>query len=239
MENLKLQEEVINLGKLFVKELKLEPGVDTFSRWMAHYLAEKITAIEQSEGREKEVAEKECFDVILKLWEHRHSLPSGRRPLQSFEPILDTLSQLNPDTEKPYFYNDLINKDLSELETDNLDYKSVEEWMNIAKEIDKTARIWIAFVLNQAALKAKNEKTQSIIENAVNLHDNDDIRIIQVIFDNDPSIDLDNYKDDSIQRKYRLEKLNRQIEELAKFTKLNEFLLESYKKDLAIIQQDL
>jgi hypothetical protein len=42
MENLEPQEKVINLGKLFVQELKLEPGVDTFSRWMAHYLAEKI-----------------------------------------------------------------------------------------------------------------------------------------------------------------------------------------------------
>ena len=44
-----------------MKELKLEPGVDTFSRWMSHYLAEKISVAEQSEGGEKEAAEKECF----------------------------------------------------------------------------------------------------------------------------------------------------------------------------------
>lgn len=130
METLQLQQKVLNLGKLFVKELKLEPGVDTFSRWMAHYLAEKISFAERSEGKEKEMAEKECFDVILKLWEHRHSLPSGRRPFQSFEPILDTLSQLNPDTEEPYFYNALRDQDLAELEIDSLDHKSVKEWVN-------------------------------------------------------------------------------------------------------------
>lgn len=174
MENLEQRKKIINLGKLFVKELKLEPGVDTFSRWMAHYLAEKITIVERLEGNEREAAEKECYDVILKLWEHRHTLPSGRRPFQSFEPILDALSKLNPDTEEPFFYNALRNQAPAELEMDNLEHKSVEEWMDIAKEIDKTARIWIEYALGQAANNAKNERTKQWVENAINLSDNVD-----------------------------------------------------------------
>jgi hypothetical protein len=43
MESSETLDKIINLGKLFVKEFKLELGVDTFSIWMAHYLAEKIT----------------------------------------------------------------------------------------------------------------------------------------------------------------------------------------------------
>lgn len=218
MENLELSEKVINLGKLFVKELKLEPGVDTFSRWMAHYLAEKISVADRSEGSEKEVAEKECYEVILKLWEHRHCLPSGRRPLQNFEPILDTLSKLNPDTEAPYFYNILRNQDPAELETDNLDHKSAEEWMDIVNEIDKTAKIWIEYALGQAADNAKNERTKEWLENAVNLSDNADIGVIKFLVDKNPLFDI--------------EMLKKRISQLQKYSQLNETLLKAYEAEL-------
>ncbi len=230
MENLEPQEKVINLGKLFVQELKLEPGVDTFSRWMAHYLAEKISVAEHSEGREKKAAEKECFDVILKLWQHRHSLPSGRRPFQNFEAILDTLSKLNPDTEGPYFYNALSNQDFAELETDNLDHKSVEEWMGIVKEIDKTARIWIEYALDQAANNAKNERTKQWIENAINVSDNADASIINIILDNNHS--FEDYDKEDFSKQYDMERLKKRIDQLQKFSQLNENLLSSYKTKL-------
>ena len=239
MENLELQEKIINLGKLFVKELKLEPGVDTFSRWMAHYLAEKISVAEQSEGNEKEAAEKECFDVILKLWQHRHSLPSGRRPFQSFEPILDTLSKLNLDKEEPYFYNALRNQDLAELETDNLDHKSVEEWMDIANEIDKTARIWIEYALGQAANNAKNERTKQWIENAVNLSDNADTSIINVLLDNNPSFDIEDYDKDDYSKQYDIERLKKRITQLQKYSQLNETLLKVYETDLKKLSNNI
>ena len=42
MEQSEQQKAILELGKLFVKELDLEKSVDTLSRWMAHYVAEKI-----------------------------------------------------------------------------------------------------------------------------------------------------------------------------------------------------
>lgn len=232
MENSETLDKIINLGKLFVKELKLEPGVDTFSRWMAHYLAEKITIAEKSQGKEKEVAEKECFDVILKFWQHRHALPSGKRPLQSFEPILDVLSKLNPDREELYFYNAMRNQDLSELETDNVDYKSVEKWTNIAEEIDKTARIWIEYALSQAARIAKNERTKEWIENTENLSDNADTRIISTLLNNNPSFDIEDYDKDDFSKKHDVEKLKKRISKLQKYSQLNEVLVEAYEAEL-------
>lgn len=232
MENLELQEKVKNLGNLFVKELKLEPGVDTFSRWMAHYIAEKMTVAEQALSDEnKKEAEEECFDVILKLWEHRHSLPSGRRPFQNFEPILDTLSQLNPDIEEPYFYNALHDQDIAELETDNLNHKSVEEWVNIAKEIDKTARIWIEYALEQAIKEAKNERTEEWIKNTIDLSDNTDVEIISVLLNQHPSFDIDSGMDDFSNR-YDIDRLKKRISQLKKYTLLNEALLKAYETDL-------
>ncbi len=101
MENSELQEQIINLGKLFVQELKLDPGVDTFSKWMAHYIAEKMKVAEQAlSDEDKKEAEKECFETILALWKHRWSLPSRKRPSEEFEPILKTLERLNPDAKE-------------------------------------------------------------------------------------------------------------------------------------------
>lgn len=59
MENSELQEQIINLGKLLVQELKLDPGSDTFSKWMAHYIAEKMKTAEQAMyDQDKKEAEK-------------------------------------------------------------------------------------------------------------------------------------------------------------------------------------
>lgn len=238
MENLEQQEKIINLGKLFVKELKLEPGVDTFSRWMAHYIAERMTAAEQAlSDEDKKEAEKECFETILALWKHRWLLPSQKRPLEEFESILKTLERLNPEEQEPFFYHSLEHE-LSELEKNNPDLKEITDYTNLALQIDKAARIWIEFVLNQAALKAKNQKTESFLENSINIPDNVDSRIVRIILDADPVVGLENYNDDAIHKKYLAEKLKKRIEDLEKFSKLNEVLLEKYKKDLEAIETD-
>ncbi len=85
MENLELQEKVLKLGKLFVKELKLKPDVDTFSRWMAHYIVERMTVAKQAlSDDDKKETEKECFETILALWKYRWLLPSRKRLLEEF-----------------------------------------------------------------------------------------------------------------------------------------------------------
>jgi hypothetical protein len=143
---------------------------------------------------------------------------------------LDTLSKLNPDKEGPYFYNALSNQDFAELETDNLDHKSVEEWMGIVKEIDMTARIWIEYALDQAANNAKNERTKQWIENAINVSDNADASIINIILDNNHS--FEDYDKEDFSKQYDMERLKKRIAQLQKFSQLNENLLSSYKTKL-------
>jgi hypothetical protein len=199
---------------------------------MAHYLAEKITLAEQTDGKEKERAEKECFDVILKLWQHRHSLPSNRRPFLNFEPLFDLLSKLDPEKESPFFFEEMDNQLLSDLEKDNSEYKSVEEWTNIAKEIDKTARVWIEYALRQAADKAKNDKTKEWIKNAVNLPNSADAVIINFLLDNNPSFNRDDYDEDDFSKKYDVEKLKERISQLQNYSKFNKALIEAYQSEL-------
>ncbi|MCT4648484.1 MAG: hypothetical protein N4A74_26085 [Carboxylicivirga sp.] len=233
MENLKQQKQIINLGKLFVKELKLEPGVDTFSRWMAHYLAEKITLAEHSEDEKKETLNKECFEIILKLWEHRNSLPSGNRPFQNFEPIIEFLSKLNIEAEHPLFFNSIPENRMDDFEKNNLDYESVKDWINIAKEIDKTAKVWIEFALGQAANKATNERTKEWIDNAVSVPESADSSIISKLVDLNISFDDNNEEEvDDFSKKYTIEKLKDGISRLQKFDKLNKLLIKAYEAEL-------
>jgi hypothetical protein len=92
------EEEIIKLGERIVKELNLEPGVDTLGKWMAHYVAELIKKIEKSSSKsEKEENQKECFEVILKLWNNREHLPMASKPLSDMEPLLELLDVLKKD----------------------------------------------------------------------------------------------------------------------------------------------
>lgn len=215
MEDLKQQNRIINLGKLLINELGLENGVDTLSRWMAHYVADKISLVEQlPEGEEKENAQKECFDAILKLWENRWELPQGKRPLESFEPILNVLNRINPEKEEPFFYR---HSEISKVSNSD----DISKYITIIEQIDKVARIWIDFLLQQATQLAKDEKTKDILDNAVATSNNDDIDTIQILYD-----DIEDFT-----KKYKEETFLKRIDELEKFAKLNEFILNEYRKE--------
>lgn len=63
--------------------------------WMAEYLGEKLSEVKRARGKRREAFEKECAELILKLWDHRHQLPNGARPLESFEPLFVVLNELS------------------------------------------------------------------------------------------------------------------------------------------------
>lgn len=236
MENLEQQKQIIDLGRLFVKELKLEPGVDTFSRWMAHYIAEKMSIAETSEGSRKKEAEKECFDLILKLWEHRHSLPSGRRPFENFETVLDTLSKLKADRKEPYFYLPFNNTDVKQIETADLESKSLEQWLKLIEKVDKTARIWIEFALNKAVVHATDKKTKQWIKAALGMTDNSEVKVITSLVVENSLFDIEN-KEEDFYRKYKSETLKERIDELSKYAELNALLLNEYQNELKKIDK--
>ncbi|MDO1449184.1 hypothetical protein Q0590_23105 [Rhodocytophaga aerolata] len=232
MENSELLTKVINLGKLFVKELGLEPGVDTFSRWMAHYIAEKMTLAENlPSGKEKDDAEKDCFETILKLWKHRSFLPNGRRPLENFEPILKVIKSLDPESSEPFFYKLTKNK-LLEIETDNPIYHKIKDYLENTLQIDRVAKIWIEYLLNQAAIKASDENTEGWLNIAGDIPDNDDVQAIKIILEDLEDIDSEELKEEQLISSWEKSQIKKRIEELEKFAELNTFLLNHYKADL-------
>lgn len=227
MDNSEQLEKVISLGKLLVKELGLEPGVDTLARWMAHYLADRIHAAETlPNGNEKLRAQQECCETILKIWDHRNQLPRGRRPFEKFEPILKVLECLDPDKDEPYFYH-MSKHELSELEHTNPNYKDIKDYIDAVINVDKVARIWIENLLSQAAATVVDEKTKEWLHAASQLSYADDIRAIRIVYKNS---DDDSDPEDSLAQE--IEQLQTRVEQLRTFARFNDKLIKTYQDQL-------
>lgn len=88
------EEKIILLGKHLIEELKLEYTVNTFARWMVHYLAELIQQVEECNSlEEKRLLQKECCDIILKIWSKRDDLPI-KRLMDDYTPIIEIMTAL-------------------------------------------------------------------------------------------------------------------------------------------------
>lgn len=224
MVNSEIQARAISLGKALVQELSLEPGVDTLSRWMAHYITEQIAIAETTIGNEKSEAEQRCFETILKLWERRSSLPNGRYPFKNFESIFKVLNRLDPENTQHYYFDDPrpqtnVNKGNEETESET---DEVQTWVNIALGVDRAARVLIDFALRQAACNAVDEETIAWLENAIGISDdeNDVSIIIRLVGETQESEPEDNGEALEETRQY----LQSRIDKLIAFTEISDLL---------------
>jgi len=234
MASSEIRKRIINLGKAIVEELGLDPGVDTLARWMAHYIAEQMTTAENATGDDKIEAEQRCFETILKLWQHRSSLPNGRRPFESFEPVFRALARLDPENPTPYFYSN-PNFRSSEPDDSGEDSDEVQQWLDVARGIDQAARVWLEYVFHQAALNATDEKTITWLENAVGLPAGDDISIIVRLFHAEPEDESEETAER--ERQAKQEKLRSRIKQLDAFIDFSQDLRAAFVTELETMTQ--
>jgi len=230
MENSEVRKRTISLGKTLVEELKLNPGVDTLSRWMVHYISEQMTVAENATGDKKRIAEQRCFETILKLWQHRSALPNGHRPFESFEPIFRALAGLDPDNPEPYFYSERISRSPETNEDDDDDVDNVQQWLDIAKGIDKGVRVMLEFVFHQAALNAVDEKTVAWLKNAIWIPPHEDVSIIVKVLSNE-DIDEDEATSEK-QKQAKREEIKSRIKQLDAFIEFGQNLRTEYQNTL-------
>lgn len=165
--------DVVNLGRKLVAELGLDSGVDTLSRWMAHYLAEKISQCETAQSAGRNELEKECFDLILKLWKHRECF-QHRKPMQSFAPVFEMLRNLQKPTALHYFSDPHYLKN----ETD-------DSWVKLAHNIDCIARDLIRWCLAMSSHAIAESEQQWLSSPAPFYFDDaDDIAAANFLVDN-------------------------------------------------------
>lgn len=167
----------IELGKRLVRELGIEDSNDTLSRWMAHYIAEKIYEAGSVKGDQKRAVMRECCSAILKLWEHRSSFPTGRRPFGDFESLFETLSSLNiEDRTARYFRTARM-----AAAGDNVVSES-QQWLNAATGLDDAARVLIRYCLAVAAEGAVNKSREWIrLLEALDRPNDFDVQIVHFV----------------------------------------------------------
>jgi len=249
MEHSKAQDKILSLGKAIVKELDLDPSVDTLAKWMAHYVAEKIVLSEKLKGNKKKLAEKECFETISKLWVHRWSIPNNKPFLQDFESLFETLNKLNPKIDTGFFLPPQlifeIGEEIKALESNQINTESANKQddnlnpqthLDSALRVDKLARSLIADLLNQAVsnidLSAEREE---IIKSSINTIDYPESRIIR--FTSDFNRYLDSQKEDADETQNRISELKSKIAELEELTSIIQSLASIYKKELLEIEK--
>lgn len=76
---------------------------NTLGRWISHYLAERMTSLEQKAGSERSIAETEIADLILRLWALRRQLPGNRLPLAEVDEVEAAITRLTPGR-RPWAY---------------------------------------------------------------------------------------------------------------------------------------
>ena len=233
MENSAQQKKITELGKLLVKQLGMEDSVDTLGRWMAHYIAELIVVAGKARGKAKQAADEQCAAAILKLWSHRSMLPSGKRPLENFEPIFELLDKIRPDAEPSYYVQVDGDEKPVKKSIKHTTAKSGNDWLKAAKEVDKVARVWIHYALKKAAMQANTGAEKKILKNTISLPVEADVKIIRILLDIDDDLDLEAPAHQKLLKKEKKEKINERIKELENFTALNNMILKSYKNELA------
>lgn len=227
MESFETQQQVISLGKQLVKELTLESGVDTLSRWMAHYIAEQIINAEKAQGKDKQEFEKRCFNLILQLWSHHDSYPRGKRPFERFEPIFNAMEWLNPDNTYPRYPSLYWTQEKSSSETD-FKQKKVQQWVDIALNIDAVAKLLIEFSLKQAIEDAQDENTKEWLKNASDLPNSEDVSTIIRFLP--AEVDEKEELKHNVERE--LKKLKNHIEKLEAFNKFCLQLRDKYNEEV-------
>jgi hypothetical protein len=89
--------DALELGRLLVKELNVDSGTDTLGRWMAHHVAELISAIEAAPNENaSRKRRKDAFEAIARLWTHRSTYENRINPLFELKPILQVMGMLDP-----------------------------------------------------------------------------------------------------------------------------------------------
>ena len=151
MEPCTYSKEVVELGCRLVEELGFQQSTDTSARWMCHHLAELMDRAENATDQERDAVQRECANLIMRLWVHRATLPGNHRPLQTFDAIIEALARLRGD--EPYYYQGLAGSQ------DRKPSNQVEKWLHIAERVDRTARSLVETCVDSAIeCAAEDEK---------------------------------------------------------------------------------
>ena len=224
-----MQQRVIELGKALVKELDVEPGVDTLTRWMAHYIAGLLMKLEVSVGDEKVECQNRCFEAILTIWQHRTFYRNGHRPFENFQPIFKALESLNS-ANGGYLYLQGMKHDIKPLSQKS---DGILEWINVLHRTDELARILMSYSLQKAIVYALDDKTLEWLGKSMSLIQDDELKIIIKLTEGATTVgDTEVSKKDGSDQAKELES---KLEKINEFIKMAELIKLKITEELNIL----
>ena len=132
------------LGTELTKQLGQAADRDLLARWMVEYVAERLSLLRSARGAKRLQESAECADLILRLWDHRHSLPDGGRPLASFEPLFRALQSLSGEEPRYGMLGDLPKATAG---------SEVERNLAVALTLDRAASALLRYFLAEAVAR--------------------------------------------------------------------------------------
>lgn len=138
-------EAIIALGRKLVAHLEFDADNDLLAGWMAHYLAERILAVEAAIPETRAALEKQCADAILEVWAHRYELTPAIPAFADLSALEGAILALEPDR-TPFRYFSPLQGAMSASHPS----KETRQWIELAAVIDDAARELIRYSLRRA-----------------------------------------------------------------------------------------
>jgi len=214
------------LGDQLVALLQDGDRADTFSRWVAQYIAEQMTSAEHAKGAARTTARDKAFQAILALWAQRNQLPDGLRPFKGFEPILRALARLDPEEPRSFY------PDLAYWKNDKEKPDKITKLVEFALLLDRSARIMLELVFAEAAELAEETHTKRMLENALPSTLTGDLEAI-----NELGRRRKNLETGSDLSSELLERKRQRIELLRKFCEQSNSVLKGFESDFKVAKQ--
>lgn len=139
---------ILNLGRLLEADLE---RTDTLGRWMAHYLAQQMTILEQKHGQERAAIESDISELVLQVWDRRCNFLGERAPFLDIDKVVGALERLAPGRDRWGYYN--IFDSSSEPSVQDTD---VNFLLKSALRIDRIAGDLVHALVSRAAKSAEN-----------------------------------------------------------------------------------
>lgn len=179
-------------------------------------------------------AKQRCFDTILKLWKHRSSLLNSLYPFKSFEPIFETLSRLDPENSRTYYFDNSHFENTENEDPPEDQTNEVQLWINVALSIDAAARVLIDVALKQAACNTEDDKIVAWLEKSrgISSDENYDISIITRLIEESKQDE----NAEEVSERTRQE-LSSRIEKLDMFIEFSQLLREELTENLNSISE--
>ena len=144
-----------------MRELGFDSHRDTLGRWMAHHVAELIDKSKKGSTAVKRAkARKIATETILKIWQHRASLPGEVYPLARYKEVLKILALLRPDNNRLQYFGHRPDTKRDQLAADLFDSLSR---LIIALLLMKVTSGSRSEVVNSAATKALSETERRVL----------------------------------------------------------------------------